>query len=326
MASQGPNQAQVDYWNTGAGPVWAQLQEMLDRQLDPLGRAAQQAIDVAPGERVLDIGCGCGHTTLALAEAASPNGEVLGVDISDPMLAVARQRAAGNPAIRFMEVDAQTADLPSGAFDAAYSRFGVMFFADPTAAFANIRRAVRAGGRLGFVCWRPFQENLWMRGPAEAAAPFLPAPAAAPDPMAPGPFAFADPSRVRRILEAAGWSAVEIRPHDKSIGAGGLEETLSLMMRVGPLGAALRETPEARPRVIDAVREFLARYDGPDRVRLPAAAWIVTAEFALMTRDVADRRGRVPLSVEARVQRRASAATLSGGRRSFHSEEKARLF
>ena len=205
MVGQGPNQAQVDYWNTGAGPVWAELQDMLDRQLDPLGRAAQQALDVAPGERVLDIGCGCGHTTLALAEAASPNGQVLGVDISGPMLAVARGRAATNPVIRFIEADAQTADLPSGAFDAAYSRFGVMFFADPAAAFGNIRRAVRAGGRLGFVCWRAFSENLWMRGPAEAAAAFLPS-APAPDPEAPGPFAFADPSRVRRILEEAGWA------------------------------------------------------------------------------------------------------------------------
>ena len=276
MATEPANQAQVDYWNTGAGPVWVEFQERLDRQLDPLGLAASAALAVRAGERVLDIGCGCGHTTLGLAGTVGPKGKVVGVDVSRPMLEIARRRAAGNDTIEFLEGDAQTADMGAAESDAAYSRFGVMFFADPTAAFANIRRAVRVGGRLGFVCWRPFSENVWMRGPAEAAAPFLP-PAAPLDPEAPGPFAFADDARVRRILEAAGWGRVEIRPHDVSIGAGGLEDTLSLMMKVGPLGAALRETPEAAPRVVDAVRKFLMRHERPDGVRLAAAAWIVTA-------------------------------------------------
>jgi SAM-dependent methyltransferase len=276
QATEAPNQAQVDYWNTGAGPVWVELQARLDRQLDPLGRVAMKALDLAAGERVLDIGCGCGQTSLALAEQVGPTGEVLGVDISVPMLDVARRRAAGAQAARFMQADAQTVDLGAEAFDAAFSRFGVMFFADPTAAFANIGRAARAGGRLGFVCWRPLAENLWMSGPAEAAAPFLPATPAS-DPEAPGPFAFADSERVRRILESAGWERIEIRPYDASISTGGVDESLSLIMRVGPLGAALRETPEAVPRVVDAVRALLARHDGPGGVRLPAATWIVTA-------------------------------------------------
>jgi SAM-dependent methyltransferase len=277
MSAKPANQAQVDYWNTGAGPVWVEFQERLDRQLDPLGLAASEALAVRAGERVLDIGCGCGHTTLTLASAVGARGKVVGVDVSRPMLEVARQRAKGDARIEFLEGDAQTANMGVGRADAAYSRFGVMFFADPTAAFRNIRRAVRVGGRLGFVCWRPISENLWMRGPAEAAAPFLPPPSAPLDPEAPGPFAFADASRVRRILEAAGWGGVEIRPHDVSIGAGSLEDTLALMMKVGPLGAALRETPAAAPRVVDAVRGFLARHQRPDGVRLPAAAWIVTA-------------------------------------------------
>ncbi|HSZ52436.1 MAG TPA: class I SAM-dependent methyltransferase [Caulobacteraceae bacterium] len=280
MSAKAANQAQVDYWNTSAGPVWVEFQERLDRQLDPLGLAASAALAVGAGEHVLDIGCGCGHTTLVLAGAVGSHGRVVGVDVSRPMLEIARRRAAANGAIEFLEGDAQTLDMRAegGAegFDAAYSRFGVMFFANPTAAFRNIRHAIRPGGRLGFVCWRALSENLWMRGPVEAAAPFLP-PSAPPDPEAPGPFAFADGARVRRILEAAGWGGVEIRPHDVPIGAGGLEDTLTLMMRVGPLGAALREAPEAAPRVMDAVRGFLARHERPDGVRLPAAAWIVTA-------------------------------------------------
>jgi SAM-dependent methyltransferase len=234
------------------------------------------ALAVGPGEHVIDIGCGCGHTTLSLAKAVGPKGKVVGIDVSRPMLEIARHRAAGNRVIEFLEGDAQTADIGAGKTDAVYSRFGVMFFADPAAAFRNIRRAVRPGGRLGFVCWRAFSENLWMRGPAEAAAPFLPPPAPL-DPEAPGPFAFADATRVQRILGEAGWGKVEIRPHDVSIGAGGLEDTLSLMMRVGPLGALLRESPEAAPRVVDAVRGFLVRHERPDGVRLAAAAWIVTA-------------------------------------------------
>ena len=276
MSAEAANQAQVEYWNTGAGPVWVEFQDRLDRQLDPLGRAAMSALAIRPGERVIDIGCGCGHTTLALAQAVGAGGEVLGVDVSEPMLAVAQRRAAGRTSIHFVQADAQTADLGAGRFDAAFSRFGVMFFADPAAAFQNIGRALRPGGRLAFVCWRSLAENLWMRGPVEAAAPFLP-PSPPPEPGAPGPFAFADATRVEGILDAAGWSEVEIRPHDDEIGVGGVEETMALSMKVGPLGAALRATPDAAPSVMQAVRGFLSRYEGPGGVRMPAASWIVSA-------------------------------------------------
>ncbi|MBV8682532.1 MAG: methyltransferase domain-containing protein [Caulobacteraceae bacterium] len=275
MFAEAANEAQVEYWNTGAGPVWVEFQDKLDRQLDPLGRAAMSALDVRPGDRVLDIGCGCGHTTLALAQAVGMEGEVLGVDVSEPMLTVARRRAAGRNSIHFVQADAQSSDLGAGR-DAAFSRFGVMFFADPTTAFRNIGQALRPGGRLAFVCWRSLAENLWMRGPVEAAAPFLP-PSPPQDPHAPGPFAFADDKRVRGILEGAGWSEVEIRPHDDEIGIGGVDETMALSMKVGPLGAALRATPDAAPSVMQAVRNFLSRYEGPNGVRMPAASWIVTA-------------------------------------------------
>jgi SAM-dependent methyltransferase len=273
------NAAQAEYWNLQAGPVWVENQARLDRQLDPLGRAAQRALDPRPGEALLDLGCGCGQTSLQLAEAVAPDGLVTGVDISRPMLELARSRAPG-PRVRFVEADAQTGDLAAGlanpAYDAAYSRFGVMFFEDPPRAFANVARSVRPGGRLAFVCWRAITENAWMLGPYQAAAAHLP-PQTPGDPLAPGPFAFADPSRLRAVLEAGGWTDIDLAPHDEAIGAGGVEESLAVALRVGPLGAALRESPELAPKVIDAVRAFFEAHDGPDGVRLPSATWIVTA-------------------------------------------------
>ena len=215
---------------------------------------------------------------MALAERVGSAGAVTGADISRPMLEVARARAlpaeAATP--RFTEIDAQTGDLGAGAFDGAFSRFGVMFFADPAQAFANIGRSLKPKGRLTFVCWRPFAENLWMRAPAEAAAPLLP-PSAPPDPLAPGPFAFADPERVWDILETAGFRAIEIRPFDANIGGGTLDETVALSFRVGPLGAALRENPHMAGPVGEAVRKALAPYETPSGVLAPAAVWIVRA-------------------------------------------------
>ena len=174
--AESPNTAQVDYWNAVAGETWVTYQAQLDRQIQPLGAEALRVLEPAPGERVIDIGCGCGQTTLALAERVGAAGAATGVDISRPMLEVARQRPvpAGAAAPRFVEADAQAADLGRGAHDAAFSRFGVMFFADPAAAFANIRAALKPGGRMVFVCWRPLAENLWMRLPLEAAQPLLP--------------------------------------------------------------------------------------------------------------------------------------------------------
>ena len=156
-----PNAAQIEYWNDQAGLTWAEMQPLLDRQLAPLGRRAMDALSPAPGERVLDIGCGCGDTTLALAERIAPNGAALGLDISAPMLAVARRTAAerGHTHASFAEQDAQTATFET-KFDAAFSRFGVMFFADPARSFANLARGLKSGGRLAFVCWREPKLNL----------------------------------------------------------------------------------------------------------------------------------------------------------------------
>jgi len=231
----------------------------------------------APGEQVVDVGCGCGDTSLELGRRVGPEGGVLGLDISAPMLEVARGRAMASGAhnLDFQEADAQVAALPDDR-DAVFSRFGVMFFADPAAAFANLRRSLRPGGRLAFVCWRSLAENLWMRLPAETAAGLVP-PAPPPEPGAPGPFAFADPERVRGILAGAGFTGIEITPHDEAIGGLDLDATVEMSFRVGPLGAILREQPDLAPVLRERVREAVRPWMRHGAVYMPSATWLVSA-------------------------------------------------
>ena len=278
MTDAAANATQEEYWNGRAGETWVELQRLLDMELGPLGREAQAALDPQPGDQVLDIGCGTGETSLDLAAATAPGGAVLGVDISRTLLDIATRRAADQGLkARFEVADAQTSDFGGERFDAAFSRFGVMFFADPAAAFANIRKALKPGGRIAFVCWRPPAENPLMTAPFKAAEHLIP-PMPPSDPLAPGPFAFADPERVRRILDGAGFGQVAIRPFDAKVGGWTPEEALIVAQRVGPLGTILRENPELRPKVLDAVADELQRHTGADgKVRMGAAVWIVTA-------------------------------------------------
>ena len=273
------NADQIAYWNAGAGETWAAMQERLDHQLEPLGLKAMEALSPKPGQRILDIGCGAGQSTLALAEAVGASGLALGLDISRPMLAVAegRAKAAGLDQAQFLEADAQTYAFAPQSFDSVFSRFGVMFFADPTAAFQNIRKALKPGGKLSFVCWRTPAENLFMSMPTRAVAHLLP-PSQPQAPHAPGPFGFADGDRLKGILEAAGFSAVTLIAHDQKIGSGDLEQSLATTLKIGPLGALLRENPDRREAVIDAVRAALAPHDGPDGVKILSASWMVSAQ------------------------------------------------
>jgi len=275
-----PNAEQSEYWNSTAGRTWAESSEPLDRQLAPLGRAAMAALRANSGERLLDVGCGAGQTSCDLARAVAPGGEVVGIDLSVPLLEVARRRAAGLTSVRFLQGDAQHFPFAPGTFDAAYSRFGVMFFADPVAAFANLRRALKPGGRLAFACWRPMEESPAFTVPLQAAVPHLPPLPPARDPDAPGPFAFASQERVRRILAAAGFDAIRVAPHDEAVGVGDLETAVALALRMGPLGRLLVDHPSLREGVAPPVRAAMAAYAGPDGVRLDAAIWIVTARSA----------------------------------------------
>jgi SAM-dependent methyltransferase len=256
--------------------AWAEVRELLERQLAPLGRRALAALAPRPGENVLDIGCGGGETTLELARLLAPDGTVVGMDLSAAVLTFAQRAAKGYERVRFVQADAQVFPFEPASFDAAFSRFGVMFFADPTAAFINIRRSLRPNGRVAFVCWRALEENALDIVPLGAASAHLP-PQPAHDPDAPGPFAFANPDRVRGILQTAGYGEIEITAHDERVGSGDLDTMLAVCSRVGALGRILREDPQLRAAALPAVRSALAAHDGPDGVRLNAATWVVTA-------------------------------------------------
>jgi SAM-dependent methyltransferase len=278
LETTGPNAAQIEHWNGPNAETWVRLQARLDNQLAPLGRMAMDKAAIRKGERILDIGCGTGQTTLELAERVGGGGKVLGADISAPMLALARERlaAAKLGQASFEQADAQTHSFTPSSFDLVFSRFGVMFFADPAAAFANLRSALSKGGRIAFICWRPPQENPWVAIPMAAAFQHIPRPAP-PEPGAPGEFAFADRERVRGILAGAGFSDISIEPRDALIGGASLDETVETTLDMGPVGAALREanSPEKRKAVGVAVREAIAPFAGPDGVRMGAAVWVV---------------------------------------------------
>ena len=278
-----PNRDQAREWNERAGPRWVARERDLDAQLEPFGTAVIDALGVAAGERVLDVGCGAGATSRRIAERVRP-GEVLGIDISGPLVARARQRAAAIENLRFEEADAQTFAFSGVPFDAIVSRFGVMFFANPIDAFANLHTALRPGGRLAFVCWRAMHENPSFTLPLDAAMPLLPEPPRPPEPGAPGPFALADADRTLSILERAGYVDVRIVPYDTDIvfaGRPDLEGAVDLALEIGPLSRALPAmTEELRARVRAKVRNALAPHHRPSGVTLPAAAWIVTARRA----------------------------------------------
>ena len=277
--AQGPNSEQIRYWNDDAGSKWVELQERLDAQLESLGRRAMDRAAIARDERVLDVGCGCGATAIELAERVGPRGHVAGVDLSAVMLERARARGTGLAQLRFEVADAQTHGFPERSFHSVYSRFGMMFFAQPEAAFANLRAALREGGRLAFVCWRSLADNPWMSLPIAAVAKQVPLPPP-PAPDAPGPLAFADAERVRGILERAGFADVAFESVDETLtlgGGGDLDETVEFMLRMGPVARVLRDAdPACLPRAAAAVREALSGCATPDGVRMGSGAWVVS--------------------------------------------------
>ena len=275
-ANASANADQIEYWNGPAGQRWAQEQETMDRNLSSIHAALLAFAKVKPGEKVLDIGCGCGTTTLAFAAAAGPGGQVTGLDISAPMLGLARTRASSKP-VEFVQADASAHPFKS-EYDVVASRFGVMFFADPIAAFANIKTALKPGGRLAFVCWRAMPDNAWAVTPFAAARDLLPV-GPPPDPNAPGPFAFADPVRLRAILEGAGFMGVKIEKLDSVMHmAPTAREAAQFSLGIGPLARAAAELDDAtKAKIVVRVSDALKKYETPSGVAPPAACWLVGA-------------------------------------------------
>lgn len=273
------NAQQIEYWNGPAGERWSKAQDRIDHHLGLITEALLALASPRDGESVLDIGCGGGTTALLIRERLGPQGAVIGIDISVPNLALARARAhAAMADVTFIEADAATYDFQR-VFDLAFSRFGVMFFDEPAAAFANIRGGLVKGGRLVFVCWRTFRENEWSFVPYEAAVDLLP-PQEPVDPHAPGPFAFADRQRLISILKEASYGDIAVKPLDTTVNMGAtVEEALTEALTIGPLARAAAELDEARRKKIrDRIAPAIARYETAYGVVAPAAVWLVSAK------------------------------------------------
>jgi len=281
--SDDPNAQQIAYWRDEAGPKWVALQERLDTQLEPFGRLVIDRLGLKSGERVLDVGCGCGATTRALAARVGTGGAAVGLDVSGPMLAHARSLPS-TPQATFIEADAATF-RPEQPFDAVASRFGVMFFADPVAAFTNLHALLGPGGRLAFICWQSFDRNQWVSVPMMAALPFISPLPTPPPARAPGPFAFADADYVREILERAGFVHVEIEPKELTTLVGGrnasIDDAAEFLLQMGPTARMMANVDaDTRARIATAVRDAIAPFADADGVRMGSASWLVSARLA----------------------------------------------
>jgi SAM-dependent methyltransferase len=274
------NADQIAYWNGPGGQRWTDRQQAQDIMLAPVSDILIDRARPSAGERIVDVGCGCGVTSVALAQRVGAAGHVLGIDISAPMLARARQIAPAGLPVDFALADATIYPFDPASIDLLFSRFGVMFFADPALSFANMRRALRPTGRLAFACWREPRENPWMMTPLQAVYQHVPKmPPQGPED--PGPFAFASEARVHRILSEAGFLDIAMEPCglmlDIAIGRG-LEAAAESALEIGPASRALEgQPPELRAAAKNSVREVLAPFAKGQTVSLPGSIWVVTA-------------------------------------------------
>lgn len=278
MGTHESNQVQASFWEA-AGPVWEREQAQLDAQISQHGLKAIDVLAPAPGERIVDIGCGTGTSTFQLAERVGADGRVIGCDISATMIEAARLRAAsvGVDNVEFVAGDAHTQAFEPVA-DGVFSRFGVMFFGDPKGAFANISTALRPGGRLVFVCWQPPAMNPWITKPLEVARKYVTVPFGT-DPRAPSPFAFADPEWVREVLAAGGFDGVTIDPYEAQAHLGpDLDSAVQFVLGINPATAGIAERdPSTAEKLFAEVGEVLQPHMTDQGVVTPSATWLVSA-------------------------------------------------
>jgi SAM-dependent methyltransferase len=274
------NADQIAYWNGPGGQRWADRQQVQDILLKPIADTLIDRAKPKAGERIIDVGCGSGATSIAFAQEVGSSGHVFGIDVSGPMLARARASAPRELPVDFVLADATVYPFDTASFDLLASRFGVMFFAEPSRSFANMRRALRPSGRLAFACWREPRENPFFMAPLQAAYKHVPKlPQQGPED--PGPFSFASEARVHRILGEAGFAGIAMEPHnltlDVAIGRG-LDAAVQGALEIGPASRALEGHPaDVRAAAMNSIREVLATFAKGETVPLPASIWIVTA-------------------------------------------------
>lgn len=267
-----------DYWKEEGGEKWAEYIDATENSLQAFSKMLLDGAEIRQGETILDVGCGGGANSIEAAHRTGVRGSVTGVDISPQILAVASARGAAVDNLRFVCADAANTDQGEEVYDLIISRFGVMFFSDPTAAFTNLRKALKKDGRLVFMCWRSMEENPWMSAPAAAVFGIIPPKEPPPQPGQPGPFSMAMKDNIVAILSEAGMAGISVEAIDAGMELGKIEDAVNYFMKMGPAAATLVDaTDEQKSQAAVAMREALAQYESESGVIAPAAVWLVKA-------------------------------------------------
>ena len=269
-----------DFWREEGGDEWAELIDEIEPALTPFSDRLIEQLSLDEG-KVLDIGCGGGLTSIDTANKLGKNVHVLGADISPQILAIAKQRVTDIDNVEFSICDVGKDDLGEAVFDLIISRFGVMFFENPVAAFSNIKRSLKPGGELAVICWRTLKDNQWMGEPMKAVLEILPPkekPPEKPDPDAPGPFSLGEAERINHVLENAGFKDITLTPVDIGMPMGSVEQALGFLTKMGPAAGLLADaTDEQKAAGAEAIKAVLEKFDSAEGVVMPSAAWLVSA-------------------------------------------------